>query len=61
MTCCFAGLSVLGIDDAVWDASTFTKGNRDRLLAGEMAGKFLTTALAQKPVKALLSTEHFLG
>ena len=48
----------LGIDDAVWDASTFTK-NRDRLLAGEMAGKFLTTVLAQKPVKALLSTEHF--
>jgi transposase len=48
----------LGIDDRVWDATTFTK-NRDRLLAGEIAGKFLATVLAQKPVKALLSTEHF--
>ena len=48
----------LGIDDSVWDATTFTK-NRDRLLAGEIAAKFLATVLAQKPVKALLSTEHF--
>ncbi len=48
----------LGIDDAVWDATTFTK-NRDRLLAGEIAHKFLATVLSQKPVKALLSTEHF--
>src|SRR5215813_12387780 len=48
----------LGIDDPVWDATTFTK-NRDRLLAGEIAGKFLATVLAQKPVKTLLSTEHF--
>ena len=48
----------LGIDDPVWDATTFTK-NRDRLLAGEIAGKFLATVLAQKTVKALLSTEHF--
>ena len=48
----------LGIDDPVWDATTFTK-NRDRLLAGEIAAKFLATVLAQKPVKALLSTEHF--
>ncbi len=42
----------------MWDATTFTK-NRDRLLAGEIAGKFLATVLAQKPVKALLSSEHF--
>lgn len=48
----------LGIDDPVWDATTFTK-NRDRLLAGEIAGKFLAAVLAQKPVKALLSMEHF--
>jgi len=48
----------LGIDDPVWDATTFTK-NRDRLLAGEIAAKFLATVLAQKPVKVLLSTEHF--
>jgi transposase len=48
----------LGIDDPVWDATTFTK-NRDRLLGGEIAGKFLATVLAQKPVKVRLSTEHF--
>jgi transposase len=48
----------LGIDDPVWDASSFTK-NRDRLLAGEIAAKFLAAVLAQKKVKALLSSEHF--
>lgn len=48
----------LGIDDPVWDATSFTK-NRDRLLAGEIAAKFLARVLAQKEVKALLSTEHF--
>src|SRR6202043_2997651 len=30
----------LGIEDAVWDATTFTK-NRDRLLEGDMAAQFL--------------------
>src|SRR5262252_4526144 len=30
----------LGIDEAVWDHSTFSK-NRDRLLDGEIAAKFL--------------------
>jgi transposase len=48
----------LGIDDPVWDATSFSK-NRDRLLAGDIAAKFLATLLAQKPAKALLSTEHF--
>jgi transposase len=48
----------LGVDDPVWDATTFTK-NRDRLLAGEIAGRFLATVLAQPKVRALLSTEHF--
>jgi transposase len=33
----------LGMDDAVWDHSTFSK-NRDRLLAGEIATKFLAAA-----------------
>src|SRR3954463_13472064 len=47
----------LGVDDPVWDATTFTK-NRDRLLAGDVALKFLATVLAQHRVKALLSTEH---
>jgi transposase len=48
----------LGVDDPVWDATTFTK-NRDRLLAGEVAAQVLATVLAQPKVKALLSTEHF--
>jgi hypothetical protein len=46
------------MDDPVWDATTFTK-NRDRLLAGEVASRFLATVLAQPKVKALLSDEHF--
>ena len=35
----------LGIDDSVWNATTFTK-NRDRLLAGDIAAKLLATVLA---------------
>src|SRR5215475_7070904 len=48
----------LGVDDPVWDHSTFSK-NRDRLLAGEIAAKFLIAVLAQPRVKRLLSSEHF--
>jgi transposase len=48
----------LGIDDPVWDHSVFSK-NRDRLLEGEIAAKFLSAVLAQPGVKRLLSTEHF--
>jgi transposase len=48
----------LGVDDPVWDATTFTK-NRDRLLAGDVAVKFLAAVLAHSKVKMLLSTEHF--
>src|SRR6195256_5221152 len=48
----------MGVDDPVWDHSTFSK-NRDRLLEGEIAAKFLTAILAQPRVKRLLSTEHF--
>ena len=48
----------LGIDDGVWDHSTFSK-NRDRLLDGEIAAKFLTAVLAQPRVRRLLSSEHF--
>ena len=48
----------LGIDDAAWDHSSFTK-NRDRLLEGEIAAKFLAAVLAQPQVKRLLSTDHF--
>jgi transposase len=48
----------LGIDDPVWDHSSFSK-NRDRLLAGEIAAKFLSAVLAQPRVRRLLSSEHF--
>ena len=48
----------LGIEDPVWDATTFTK-NRDRLLEGDMAAQFLAAVLAQDKVKGLLSSEHF--
>ena len=48
----------LGIEDAVWDATVFSK-NRDRLLEGAIAAKFLAAVLAQPRVKALLSSDHF--
>jgi len=48
----------LGIDDAVWDASTFSK-NRDRLLGGSVAATFLSAVLAIPRVKRLLSQDHF--
>jgi transposase len=48
----------LGIEDPVWDATTFTK-NRDRLLGGDVAAQFLAAVLAQDKVKGLLSSEHF--
>jgi transposase len=48
----------LGVDGPVWDHSTFSK-NRDRLLEGEIAAKFLSAVLAQPTVKRLLSSDHF--
>jgi transposase len=48
----------VGVDDAVWDHSTFSK-NRDRLLEGDVAAKFMTTVLDQRRVKRLLSADHF--
>jgi transposase len=42
----FVGLAV---DDPVWDVTVFTK-NRDRLLEGEIAAKFLRAVLAQSQV-----------
>jgi hypothetical protein len=50
----------LGIEDPVWDATTFTK-NRDRLLKGDMAAQFLAAVLSQDEVKGLLSSGAFLG
>jgi transposase len=51
----FAGI---GVDDAAWDHSSFSK-NRDRLLEGDIAAKFLAVVLGQPRVKKLLSTDHF--
>jgi transposase len=48
----------LGIDDPIWDVTVFTK-NRDRLLEGEIAARFLRAVLEQPKVKGLLSDEHF--
>lgn len=48
----------LGIDDAVWDHSVFSK-NRDRLLNTEIAQDFLAALLTEPKVKRLLSHEHF--
>ena len=48
----------LGVDEPVWDHSTFSK-NRDRLLDGDVAARFLSAILAQPRVRRLLSSEHF--
>jgi transposase len=48
----------LGIDDPVWDHSTFCK-NRDRLLEADIARKFLKSILEHKEVAPLLCDEHF--
>ena len=48
----------VGVDDAAWDHSTFSK-NRDRLLEGDIAAKFMQAVLNQPRVKRLLSTDHF--
>ena len=48
----------LGIDDPVWDPSTFSK-NRDRVLTEEIAQDFLSALLSRAEVKRLISTEHF--
>lgn len=51
----FVGLSM---DAPVWDATVFTK-NRERLLKGDVAAKFMGAVLAQERVKKLLSDDHF--
>jgi len=48
----------IGVDDPAWDHSVFSK-NRDRLLEGDIAAKFLAAVLAQPRVKWLLSSDHF--
>jgi transposase len=51
----FVGLSA---DDAVWDATVFTK-NRDRLLQADVAKQFLAQVVAQAGAQGLTSDEHF--
>jgi transposase len=48
----------LRMDDAVWDATVFSK-NRERLIAGEIAEAFLAAVLGQARQAQLLSDEHF--
>ena len=48
----------LGIDDAVWSPTTFTK-NRDRLLDGDIATAFFDAVLMHADSARLLSDEHF--
>ncbi len=48
----------LNLDDAVWDATVFTK-NRDRLLEAEVAKEFLARVVGQAREKGWTSDEHF--
>ncbi len=51
----FVGLEM---DDAVWDATVFTK-NRERLMEGEISQKLLESVLVDAREHHLLSEEHF--
>ena len=48
----------LGMDDAVWAPTTFTK-NRDRLLDGDIAAAFFDAVLLHADTEQLLADEHF--
>lgn len=48
----------LAMDASIWDVTVFTK-NGERLLAGDIAAKFLAAVIGQPRVRALLSDEHF--
>ena len=48
----------LNMDDAVWDATVFSK-NRDRLLKAEVARRFFELVLAEAQALDLMSDEHF--
>ncbi len=48
----------LNMDDAVWEATVFTK-NRERLLAGHIAQAFFERGLAQARQQQRWSDEHF--
>jgi hypothetical protein len=46
------------MDAPVWDASVYSK-NRDRLIAGAVAARFLNAVLRGERVSKLLSDDHF--
>jgi transposase len=48
----------LAMDASIWDVTVFTK-NRERLLAGDIAARFLSAIVGQSRVQALLSDDHF--
>jgi transposase len=48
----------LGMDEPIWDHSTFSK-NRDRLLRGDIADAFFAEVLNEARTHGLLSDEHF--
>jgi transposase len=48
----------LGMDDAIWSPTTFSK-NRDRLLRSDIAAAFFDAVLDQARAASLLSDEHF--
>ena len=48
----------LAIDDAVWDATVFSK-NRDRLIEDEIASRFFAAVGGQLERSGLLSDKHF--
>jgi transposase len=48
----------LGMDEAVWSPTTFTK-NRDRLLDGDIAAAFFDAIVIHADRERLLSNEHF--
>ena len=51
----FVGLSM---DASIWDATVYSK-NRDRLIEGDVAARFMQAVLGNRRVKTLLSDEHF--
>lgn len=48
----------LGMDDAVWDTSVFSK-NRERLIASAASQELLLAVMEEARVAGLLSPEHF--
>jgi len=48
----------LGVDDPIWDHSTFTK-NRERLIEAKVARKLLRRVVRRARAAQLLSDEHF--